>query len=321
MKKTLTIALAFVVASLIPSAAFATVPQSSQLSSSTPTTGYVLQTTNGISNWVATSSLGFGTGGGGTPGGASSTVQVNCNGSFCGDGNLTWNGATLNTHQVETDVLQTGQSGNSTISLAGGNVLINPGFASCSLVIQQDGNAPGNPDIELYVNGCGYNLKFGTPSYFAGGNVYILNSATAGASTANFSIGTTSTAATFTEQAIAGLNQLLIASSTGSTTFAIDNLGHIVTGGKQPTVSGGSSSIGAPSNDNSGFINVAGTALTSVTLTFAYPWAKTPACTESDNVLVTAADISSVSTTTLVIGFGTGGVTTATVWYQCSQPN
>src|ERR1700728_3964345 len=113
---------------------------------------------------------------------------------------------------------------------------------------------------------------------------------------------------------------LAVGSSTASTTFMIDVNGHIVTGGPQPSVSGGTSSMVSPSNDNSGTIAVAGTALTSVTMTFATPWTKTPVCTESDNILVTAGDITSISTTTLVIGFGTGGVTTATVWYQCSQP-
>jgi hypothetical protein len=79
--------------------------------------------------------------------------------------------------------------------------------------------------------------------------------------------------------------------------------------------------MGSPSNDNAGFINVAGTALTSLTMTFATPWTKTPVCTQSDNQLVVASDITSISTTTVVFGFGTGGVTTATLWYNCQQPN
>lgn len=136
-------------------------------------------------------------------------------------------------------------------------------------------------------------------------------------------IGTTTNAATLFVQGSSTASTLPIfiaASSTGSTTFEVDNLGHIVTGGKQPTVSGGTSSMNSPSNDNSGSIAVAGTALTSVTMTFATPWAKTPVCIESDNVLATTGDINSISTTQLVIGFGTGGVTTATVWYQCSEP-
>lgn len=48
--------------------------------------------TNGLA-WVATSSLGITSGG--TPGGASSTLQFNANGAFAGDTRLTYNGYTL----------------------------------------------------------------------------------------------------------------------------------------------------------------------------------------------------------------------------------
>lgn len=88
--------------------------------------------------------------------------------------------------------------------------------------------------------------------------------------------------------------------------------------GPTPTVSGGTSSMNSPSNDNDGSINVVGTALTSVTMTFANPWVGTPSCQESDNVLAVGSDITSISSTQVVFGFGTGGVSSATIWYRCS---
>lgn len=111
-----------------------------------------------------------------------------------------------------------------------------------------------------------------------------------------------------------------IGSSTASgttTPFEVDGNGHIVSGGKSPTVTGGTSSMVAPSNDNAGQISVVGTALTSVTMTFASPWKTAPICLESDNQTAITGDVTSVSTRQVVFGFGTGGVTTATIWYNC----
>lgn len=111
-----------------------------------------------------------------------------------------------------------------------------------------------------------------------------------------------------------------IGSSTASgttTPFEVDGNGHIVSGGKSPTVTGGTSSMVAPSNDNAGQISVVGTALTSVTMTFASPWKTAPICLESDNQTAITGDVTSISTRQVVFGFGTGGVTTATIWYNC----
>lgn len=96
--------------------------------------------------------------------------------------------------------------------------------------------------------------------------------------------------------------------------FSIDQWGHEITSGDAPTVTGGTSSVAG--NDNNGIITVTGTALTSVTLTFAHPWATAPDCTESDNSTALTADITSISTTQVVFGFSIG-VNSGTVWYQC----
>lgn len=75
------------------STAYAVAPfNSSQLSSSTATPGYLLQTISpGINKWVATSSLGFS--GGGTPGGSNTQLQFNNSGSFGGTSGITTNGS------------------------------------------------------------------------------------------------------------------------------------------------------------------------------------------------------------------------------------
>lgn len=94
----------------------------------------------------------------------------------------------------------------------------------------------------------------------------------------------------------------------------IDQWGHRITSGDTPTVAGGTSSVAG--NDNNGTVTVAGTLLTSVTLTFAHPWVSAPDCTESDNSTGITADISSISTTQIVFGFS-AGINSGTVWYQC----
>lgn len=99
---------------------------------------------------------------------------------------------------------------------------------------------------------------------------------------------------------------------------SFDYYGHPYTSGPTPSVSGGTSSMNTPSNDQNGSISVVGTALTSVTMTFAKPWLSAPSCQESDNVLAVGSDITSISSTQVVFGFGTGGVASATIWYKCT---
>lgn len=148
----------------------------------------------------------------------------------------------------------------------------------------------------------------------------------------NFGIGTSTpfgylSIATTTTTTSVGIQKnpfFIIASTTpalGATTtiFSIDQFGHQTSGGQTPSVSGGTSSV--VGNDNNGTITITGTALTSLTLTFYSPWTKAPDCTESDNVLSVATDITSISTTQIVFGFGVGGVNSGSLWYQCVQHN
>lgn len=139
-------------------------------------------------------------------------------------------------------------------------------------------------------------------------------------STGQIGIGSTTPGARFAIQANAGDTNpylFMIGSSTASATttlYKIDNVGHQTTSGGTPGISGGTSSVSG--NDNNGTITVTGTALTSVTLTFAQPWATAPDCTESDNSTALTADITSISTTQVVFGFSIG-VSSGIVWYQC----
>lgn len=111
---------------------------------------------------------------------------------------------------------------------------------------------------------------------------------------------------------------LVVATSTVSASskpiFEIDANGHQITSGPTPAISGGTSSVSG--NDNNGTITVTGTLLTSVTLTFANAWGTAPDCTMSDSTTGVTSDISSISTTQLVIGFS-AGVNSASVWYVC----
>lgn len=163
-------------------------------------------------------------------------------------------------------------------------------------------NTPGTPITALFEDG-------GFADNNAIVNITDINSTDSGTTTQIVNSGTGPSFAVGTSTA-AGSNK---------SNFQINANGHIVVAGPTPSVSGGTSSIVANSTDNSGQINVAGTALTSVTLTFAKAWITAPNCTESDNVLAVGTDITSISTTQIVFGFGTGGVTTANLWYQCSS--
>lgn len=148
-------------------------------------------------------------------------------------------------------------------------------------------------------------------------------------STGNIGIGTTTPTARFVTQAASTTAATVLTPYTGlvsiisgleNTTLMlfqeIDQWGHLITSGDTPTVTGGTSSVSG--NDRNGTITVTGTALTSVTLNFAHPYRTAPDCTESDNSTALTADINSISTTQMVIGFSIG-VSSQTVWYICQQ--
>lgn len=191
-------------------------------------------------------------------------------------------------------------TGGGNLTTGGGNILI--------------GYNPVAPSVSsnLFLN-IG-NTLFGTLS--ATSTATALQLPTSG----TFSIGSTSPFAKFSIQANNGdtLSTLFaIGSSTPTATttlYAIDNVGHQYTSGTAPSITGGTSSVSG--NDNNGTITVTGTALTSVTLTFANPWTSAPDCTESDNSTALTADITSISTTQVVFGFSIG-INSGTVWYQC----
>jgi hypothetical protein len=195
------------------------------------------------------------------------------------------------------------------------------------------GNNATNP-IDVITNAGNLGISSTTPgtllSLGTGSSFINLNNAATStfAFGANFlsgsiGVGTSTPTATLTSQ---------LASSTLSTASAfdvwglmntvewlferIDEWGHVITSGPAPSVTGGTSSVSG--NDRNGKITVTGTALTSVTLTFAHAYAAAPDCTESDNSTALTADITSISTTQIVFGFSVG-VSSATVWYQCQQ--
>lgn len=195
-------------------------------------------------------------------------------------------------------------------------------------------------------NGAGYELVTGAPSGTVpniipnrsdlttgigadtAGNLSFITAATTKLELLNngdVGIGTTTPTAVFVTEAASSTVATtgytgLVALFTGleNTTlklfFAIDQWGHQITSGDTPGISGGTSSVSG--NDNNGTITVTGTALTSVTLIFAHPWATAPDCTESDNSTALTADITSISTTQVVFGFSIG-VNSGIVWYQC----
>lgn len=92
-----------------------------------------------------------------------------------------------------------------------------------------------------------------------------------------------------------------------------------ITSGPRPTISScGTSSFGDSANNKNGLINLAGTALTACTVTFSPSWASAPDCTVSDNTTASVADITSISSSQIVFGLSVG-ITSAKIWYQCTQ--
>lgn len=98
--------------------------------------------------------------------------------------------------------------------------------------------------------------------------------------------------------------------------WRLDKLGHIITSGPTPGISGGTSSVSG--NDHNGTITIVGTLLTSITLTFANAYSTAPECTMADSATGVTAGISSISTTQVVFSFS-AGVNSGTIWYICEQ--
>lgn len=171
-----------------------------------------------------------------------------------------------------------------------------------------------NTSMPSLASGAAFQV-FGTSNSLFGGKVGI---GTTTPTTALVSVAASTTAGTV-QTAYNGVAAIIggLENAVFKAFLVIDQWGHIIYSGDTPSVSGGTSTMVAKSTDNSGQINAAGTALTSVTLTFARPWPNAPNCSTSDNSLAFQSDPTSISTTQMVISF-TAGLTSAQVWYQCS---
>jgi hypothetical protein len=103
--------------------------------------------------------------------------------------------------------------------------------------------------------------------------------------------------------------------NTASATHALELDNHIITGGAIPTVSSCGSGATVAGNDTAGMITT-GASITACTLTFATVWDTAPVCMIEDNQTAQTPDISSITTSTLNIGFA-GSISTKIIWYTC----
>ena len=102
--------------------------------------------------------------------------------------------------------------------------------------------------------------------------------------------------------------------------LAISTNGFVSTFGPSPTISscGTTPNGSVVGDDSAGVITVGGTAPTACTLTFAVVHTGcTMVCNVNDNSLTITADISSLTTSALTLGFGVGGLAGGSVWYHC----
>lgn len=103
-------------------------------------------------------------------------------------------------------------------------------------------------------------------------------------------------------------------------TMSVSTNGFVTSNGPTPTISScGSTPNGSVVGDDwAGVITVGGTAPTACTLTFStIHTGCTMSCNVNDNSLTISADVSSITTTALTLGFGVGGLAGGTVWYEC----
>lgn len=102
---------------------------------------------------------------------------------------------------------------------------------------------------------------------------------------------------------------------------AFSTNGFYVSNGPSPVISScGSGPNGSViGDDTQGVITVGGTAPTACTLTFqTVHTGCTMVCNVTDNSLTITADITSLTTSALTLGFGVGGLAGGNVWYRCS---
>lgn len=172
----------------------------------------------------------------------------------------------------------------------------------------------------------------GTNEYTIYGSSFVTHSLTsANVKTNSFtanSFNTTTTSATVT-----GTGGLAVIAASPSGTYetvfgtaAVSNVqistnGFVSSFGASPSVSscGSTPSGSVVGDDKAGVITIGGTAPTACTLTFATVHTGcTMVCNVTDNSLTVSADISSLTTSALTLGFGVGGLAGGNVYYQCT---
>lgn len=155
----------------------------------------------------------------------------------------------------------------------------------------------------------------GSLSWYATTGTAVSATTTTGAVTVG-AINATNPAATTT------LQDTIVGPTTASSTFTVDYLGHIMTGGLTPTCSSGCATAPSIWGSDSTIRLLTGTSVTSVTVTFASPWvgqqgrAISPACSPTDASGVTTGIEASTSPTTLTLSLPTA-LTTKYVTVQC----
>lgn len=296
-----------------------------------------------------------GGGGSGTPASPANSVQFNNSGSFGGSSNFEWSGTSV-TIVSSVAISNAYGQGNTTLGLldvfsnnagaAGGQPLItigsnqqanqitiadqqplgltrygadvgqlNIGNVSPNAHVIWDADSVqsqinwwngGEMDIQTATTGNG-----GKSIVFLPQNVEMLR---LGGS------GTTITSSVTVVSGIAGTYETTFGTAAISNVHISTN-GFVSSFGPFPSVSScGSTPNGSViGDDKAGVITVGGTAPTACTLTFSMVHVGcTMVCNVTDNSLTISADISSLTTSALTLGFGVGGLAGGNVYYQCT---
>lgn len=96
---------------------------------------------------------------------------------------------------------------------------------------------------------------------------------------------------------------LQVSSQTGTTTFAVQYSGHIVSSGTTPSMGTCGSNPSVIGTDAAAVITVGSGVVTSCTMNFANVWANPPVCVESDNSTAVTGDITTTTTSSITFGF------------------